>query len=143
MLFDPARHEPLQARAWDEARARAAIHAIASDTERRLDSAYWPLHPLDAEGRDKSPAYPLYHGACGVLWGLRYLDAVGAVSLGRSHDRLVEPLLERTRTWLAPYGPAQFGSYLLGETGILLLRESDAGTDVGVAWNDARCTVLV
>ena len=121
MLFDPARHEPLQAPAWDEARARAAIHAIASDTEQRLGSAYWPLHPLDAEGRETSPAYPLYHGACGVLWGLRYLEAVGAVSLGRSYDRLVEPLLALTRTWLAPYGPSQFGSYLLGETGILLL----------------------
>jgi hypothetical protein len=32
VLHDPARHEPLRAAAWDEARAGAAIAAIVHDT---------------------------------------------------------------------------------------------------------------
>ncbi|MEO5699946.1 MAG: LanC-like protein [Casimicrobiaceae bacterium] len=35
MLFDPARHESLTAMAWDADRVRAAITAIAADTEAR------------------------------------------------------------------------------------------------------------
>jgi len=122
MLFDPARHEKLRALAWDEARARAMIESIVRDTERRFSpERYWPLHPRDADGGKALPAYPLYHGACGVIWALHYLEAVGAASLSRSFAEYLDPLLDLTRRWLRSFGSADFASYMMGETGILLL----------------------
>ena len=35
-LFDPEAHEPLGGTAWDPERARSAIRAIVSETERAL-----------------------------------------------------------------------------------------------------------
>ena len=101
MLHDPARHEPLRPLPWDESQARAAIQRIVLDTEARFtEDGYWPLHPLDAEG-DEAPGQvetPLYHGACGVFWGLHYLEAVGAATLSRSYvaelDRLSLPFAD-------------------------------------------------
>ena len=69
MLYDPARHEPLQAFRWDETRARATIEHIVCDTEARFSpQTYWPIHPKDADHGETNPVYPLYHGACGVVW---------------------------------------------------------------------------
>ncbi|OGA16696.1 MAG: hypothetical protein A3I63_00840, partial [Betaproteobacteria bacterium RIFCSPLOWO2_02_FULL_66_14] len=122
VLFDPTRHEQLRPIAWDEVRARATIERIVRGTEMRFSPAnYWPMHPRDVEGGDALPAYPLYHGACGVIWALRYLEAVGAASLIRSYAGSVEPLLQRTREWLGSFGSKAFASYLMGESGILLL----------------------
>lgn len=92
------------------------------DTEHGFSpKRYWPLHPRDADGRKALPAYPLYHGACGVIWALQYLQAVGAARLSRSYAEQVEPLLDLTRRWLRSFGSADFASYMMGETGILLL----------------------
>lgn len=134
MLFDPVRHEPLRPIAWDEARARAMIERIVCDTESRFSpDRYWPLHALDVEGGDGLPAYPLYHGACGVIWALCYLEATGAASLVRSYAEHVEPLRRGTREWLSSFGSRDFASYLMGETGILLL---------GYGMNSARQSAM-
>lgn len=122
MLFDSARHERLLAVPWDEARARDAIERVVRDTEARFSPVdYWPLHPLDADGRRPVPAYPLYHGACGVIWALHYLEALGAAQPKRSFADDVRPLLGLTRRWLRSLGSRDDGSYLMGETGIRLL----------------------
>lgn len=42
-LVDPDAHEPLTGTAWDEARARGAIGAIAAETEAAFDDdELWP-----------------------------------------------------------------------------------------------------
>jgi lantibiotic modifying enzyme len=121
MLHDPARHERLHARAWDEARVRRAIADIVADTEARFSpNGDWPLHPRDIEGGDRGRAYPLYHGACGVIWGLTYLQAIGAVALRRGYADSVAPLHGRIARWLAAYGDAD-ASYLMGLTSSLML----------------------
>ena len=122
-MYDPARHEPLRAGAWDEARARAMIERIVRDAEARFSSgAHWPIHPLDADGGERQPLYPLYFGACGVIWALQYLQALGAVRLARRYADFVDALVPRNRSWLASSGDDGTGSYLMGDTGILLLR---------------------
>jgi hypothetical protein len=123
VLYDPARHEPLRTIAWDEARARAMVEHIVADTEARFSpDRFWPLHPRDADGGETEPAYPLYHGACGVIWALRYLESVGAVALRRDYAPYVEPLRQCNAGWLASFGgEAMAASYLMGDTGALLL----------------------
>ncbi len=122
MLYDPARHEPLQRMPWDEVRARATIKRIVRATEDRFaPDVYWPIHPRDADDGETEPAYPLYHGACGVIWALRYLEAIGAVTLERSYAEHITSLLPLTRAWLLSMGSAEVASYMMGDTGILLL----------------------
>ena len=73
MLYDPARHEPVQTIPWDEARVRAAIRAIVEDAEGRFSPEhYWPPHPKDSDA-DRRALTPLYFGAIGVIWALHYL----------------------------------------------------------------------
>lgn len=122
MLYDPARHEALKSITWDEARARAMIERIVRDTEARFSPAsYWPMHPRDADNGETQPAYPLYFGACGVMWALNYLDAAGAVRLSRSYAGHVDALLPLNRAWLGSSSSPDQASYLMGETGIRLL----------------------
>ena len=123
MLFDPQRHEPLRASQWDEDRARATIARIVHDTEARFaQDAWWPVHPLDADGGQRAPLFPLYFGACGVIWSLHYLDAVGAASATRDYRDAVPLLLPLNRAWLEGSGSRDFASYLMGDTPILMLR---------------------
>ena len=122
MLYDPARHEPLHPIAWDDAKARATIERIVRDTEARFSSdTFWPIHPRDADGGETEPAYPLYHGACGVFWALHYLQTVGAVQRTRSYAEYIEPLLSLNRAWLASFDSEDFASYMMGDTSVLLL----------------------
>jgi hypothetical protein len=74
MLFDPVRHEPLQAISWDRDRVQASISQIVADAESRFTPhGWWPPHPRDVDpGEDaKQPATRLYYGACGVVCALR------------------------------------------------------------------------
>ena len=160
MLYDARRHEQCDAIAWDEARARAMIAAIVADTEARFSpDTFWPMHPLDADDGSTTPAYPLYYGACGVIWALRYLQGVGATRLTRSYSPFLDELLARNRAWLAAEGVVAPGAYLMGETSIRMLmfwddpspalaaqieqldrrqhRRSRARTDVGCAGHHA------
>jgi hypothetical protein len=124
LLHDPARHEPLRPIPWDESQARAAIHDIVLDTEARFtEAAYWPLHPLDAEG-DEAPGQietPLYHGACGVFWALHYLQDVGAATLSRSYFTELDRLLARNRALLGASVERDRPSFMMGDTPILLM----------------------
>ncbi|MEW6342803.1 MAG: LanC-like protein [Paraburkholderia sp.] len=129
MLFDPARHEPLQALEWDETRARDCIGRIASDTEARMSAdGRWPVHPrdCDAGGSPPSPLTPLYFGACGVVWALDYLRAVGAVKLQRDPLAHIDTLREANRTWLEQNDSTFFASWMMGETPWLMLEYGHA-----------------
>lgn len=131
MLHDPARHEPLRDMAWSAERARAAIAWIVGDTEARFTpDAGWPPHPMDMEPGDdpRQPATPLYHGAAGVVWALRYMQDVGATPPGARWQGELEPLRLRNRAWLAGAGSDAFGSYLMGDTAIRLMQHADEPT---------------
>jgi hypothetical protein len=131
-LFDRARHESLRTGAWDEGRARATIARIVRDTETRFRDGWWPMHPLDAERGPRDPVFPLYFGAAGVVWALHQLAAVGAATLARDDADAVGRLLPLNRAWLEASGSADFASYLMGDTSILMLQH----------WLDPRADVL-
>jgi len=124
VLFDPARHETLRAPRWDEGEARAAIERIVADAEAHFsEDRYWPLHPLDWDGRGNRDRVEtsLYDGACGVVWGLHYLEAVGAVGLSRSHGAGLNRLLERNRARLGTSAERERSSFLTGDTPIRMM----------------------
>jgi hypothetical protein len=122
VLHETARHEALTPAGWQRARAVAMIEHIAGDAVARFArDRDWPIHPLDAEGGSGVALRPLYFGACGVIWALRYLAAVGAISLPRTQAAQMEELLQLAQDRRAPYGTSGEGSYLMGETGMRLL----------------------
>lgn len=123
MLYDPVRHEPLQPLPWDESRARDAIHAIVRDAESAFDpERLWAIHPRDADEGEILPFCPLYFGAAGVIWALHHLETLGAARLDRAYARVLPGLVERNRQWLRSGGSDADASYLMGETGILLVQ---------------------
>jgi hypothetical protein len=128
-LYQHERHEPLIAAQWNEDRARAAIEEIVADTERSFGAEnLWPIHPFD-----RSPERPpdslktIYYGAAGVIWALNYLDETRAVTLKRDYLPMVRTLAERHRDDIRKYDEVrrylglELPSYMMGETGILLL----------------------
>lgn len=124
MLFDPHRHEPLIPMVWDQNTAVEAIQRIVRDTEARFTpERYWPVHPADRQGEADVRVYEtsLYDGACGVVWALEYLQALGAVQLSGSYTGLCPELLERNRVLLGDAAERHRASYLLGDTSIHLL----------------------
>jgi hypothetical protein len=144
MLHEPARHEPPCTTPWNEARALAMIERIVRDTEARFSpERHWPVHPRDADdGGDPDalpPYYPLYFGACGVIWALHHLQSLGAVRLARSYAPWVRPLLPLNRAWLGEEALQQQGSYLMGDTGILLL---DQALEPSTATADRLATLI-
>jgi hypothetical protein len=123
MLYDPERHEPLLQAAWDEGRARDTIARIAQLAQSRFEQqGLWPMHPLDEQ--DPAPAYALYFGASGVIWALRHLQQRGAIQWSFDWQPHVMPLLEPNRAAMGDYAEAPFGSYLMGDTGILMLEHA-------------------
>jgi Lanthionine synthetase C-like protein len=124
MLYEPARHEPLQHLHWDDRAAVRMIERIVRDTEERFSpESHWPMHPLDADGGRLEPVFDLYFGASGVVWALHYLQAAGAVELRRPYREYVERLPSLNRAWLKNEGnpDADVAGYLMGDTSILLL----------------------
>jgi hypothetical protein len=119
-LFDPARHEALDAPDWDATRAHDAIASIVDDVVDRLDPACgWPPHPQDEIVAPATGLKSLYFGASGVLWSLWYLARCGAVALAIQPADLVRRL---HADYLAePDTEAVVPSYFLGEAGILLV----------------------
>ena len=119
-MFDPARHEPLTHRPWDEARARAAIGAIVEDAESSIGRAgTWPWHPRDADGLAEPEHKSIYLGAAGVLWALHYLERHGAARLRIDASELTE---RASKEYLAnPDTGEVVPSFFLGEAGILLV----------------------
>ena len=122
MLHDPARHEALERVDWDERAAAREIEWIVRNAEEHFSPrAWWPVHPLDGGGAE--PVFNLYFGAAGVIWALHYLEALGAARLRRSYAQHVDALLPLNRAWLRAQGDseAEFASYLMGDTAIVLL----------------------
>ena len=115
MLHDPERHEPCATTPWDDAVARAAITRIVRGAEAGfVPGRGWPLHPRDGEvGADPLAAaeHGLYYGGAGVAWALHYLQAVGAATLARDRAARGDD-------------PDLAHSYLLGDTGLLLLQHA-------------------
>jgi hypothetical protein len=112
MLWDPDAHEPLARGAWDEDRARSAIREIAADAEDAFADG-WPAHPLDVDPGDPGPWGGLYLGGAGVVDALDRLARRGLVEL--RHDYL--PYLDHLE------GDAEGPSLMVGETGVLLVRQ--------------------
>jgi hypothetical protein len=123
MLFDPSRHQLLQAINWDERVARQAIAQIVLNTESSfMPDMYWQVHPLDYDGPPfEHPFTPLHFGACGVLWALHYLQEVGAVELNREYLTLVPAMQIRNRAWLGIEPDESKASFLMGDTAFLML----------------------
>ncbi|MEQ1683360.1 MAG: LanC-like protein [Burkholderiaceae bacterium] len=120
-LFDPARHEPLQAPPWDEAGARAAVRRLADAALAAYEPGLgWRAHPLDDPTPPIDRFHNLYFGAGGVIWALRHLAQRGAIEAPPDFKPFVATLREANRPLLAgnPNGSA---SYLLGDAGLDLL----------------------
>jgi hypothetical protein len=123
-LFDPARHEPLQAAPWDEGAARVAIACIvdAALAEYRPGEG-WAAHPLDDPEAPGHCDAPVYHGAAGVVLALRHLARAGAIGAGQALPEF-GPLLARLRdVHHAGLADARHGSasFLIGDVGMELL----------------------
>ena len=132
MLHDPARHEPLRAIPWDEHQVRVAIAQIVADTESRFHAdTYWPMHPLDRDGRPATRQFetPMYDGAAGVFWALHYLEAIGAVTLSRSYAAELDRLLPINRAFLGETAEQDRASFLLGDTPIRMMSFGEAPTE--------------
>jgi hypothetical protein len=128
MLYHPDRHEALSPEPWSEARAREAIDAIVRDAQERFAAtSYWPWHPKDVEpGDDQTqPPLPLYFGAAGVIWAMRYLQDIGATDRGDRYEACFDDLLRRSRAGLASMPADESASFLIGETPILLMAQAD------------------
>jgi len=129
LLYDPMRHERVSDLRWDEGRARSAIERIVADTQRSFDDeTLWPIHPFDrSPERPPDSLKPIYYGAAGVIWALNHLHESGAIALERDYIPTVRGLIQRHRADIRKYNDVrkymgvEQSSYLLGETGILLL----------------------
>ena len=123
MLFDPARHEPLNAAPWTEAAARNAIAAIVDDVRRQFDPhTLWPSHPREREpGEALVPQPMLYNGAAGVIWALQRLKEQGAATVDLDLATIAAGLHEHSRHYIAA-NESEAASYFLGHSGVLLLQ---------------------
>jgi lantibiotic modifying enzyme len=138
VLFDPASHEHVTERPWDDRRARAVIEAVVTDAESAFDDdLLWPVHRLDEEGGEPlSAVASLYLGASGVIWALHQLERVGAVELRRDWApvavRLVDQYSSQPDFQDLVTGPVP--SLLCGEAGILLVAHTLAAS----TWQEER-----
>jgi Lanthionine synthetase C-like protein len=122
-LFDPTRHEPLCTTPWSEGVARLAIAEIVADTLAHFDAqTLWPTHPRDADLGDATlPAAAIYHGAAGVIWALKRLHAQAMATIDVDFSASSNALIEHNHRFNVVSGIAPH-SYLLGDTGVLLLQ---------------------
>jgi hypothetical protein len=117
-VFASSRHAPLNAVAWDEGRARAAIAGIVRETiAAASEHGLWPVHPEDKDG-DTPAFYDLYLGASGVVWAQDELKRKGATDLA------FRPGLD-VSDWIAPNracfpGYERVESLLSGDAGLLM-----------------------
>jgi hypothetical protein len=117
-IFDPARHAPLHAAAWDEAAVRAAIARIVDDTiTAASEQGLWPVHPEDKDG-DTPAFYDLYLGASGVVWALDTLKRLGATDQSFRPDLDVSNWIAANRACFPGYDRLE--SLLSGDAGLLL-----------------------
>jgi hypothetical protein len=121
-IFEAARHEPLTSSPWREAAARAAIDRIAKDALAAFTpEGLWPAHPLDEPDVPERRHCMLYFGAGGMIWALQHLRQVGAIGGAFDFGATVATLVGRNRELIDTWDDAR-GSYLMGDTGLLLLQ---------------------
>jgi hypothetical protein len=131
-LYDLARHEPLRTLRWDGSQVHEVIERIVRETEAHFgEDRYWPLHPLDNDSGDRADRVetPLYHGACGVIWALHYLQAVGATRLSGRYGAELDRLLVRNRAWLGKSAARERASFLMGDTPIQMMCYGEEHTE--------------
>jgi len=121
-LFDPARHEPLTTLPWDASAARDAIARIVADAVAAFEGDRgWPTHLLDEPGAPDERFCMLYMGAGGVIWALQQLAALGVARVPFDFRPHLPALVTRNRE--TPFVMADgVASYLMGDTGLLLLQ---------------------
>ena len=120
-LFDPARHEVLNAPPWDDATARDAIRRMADSALAAYEPGLgWRAHPLDDPELPIDRFHNLYFGSGGVVWALRHLARCGAIDAPPDFAAFVATLRDANRLQLADshHGMA---SYLFGDAGLDLL----------------------
>ncbi len=115
-LWRADEHEALTDTEWEPALARDALAEIVADAERGQKSGLWPGHPLD-DVREDEHFSSLYLGSAGMIWAL--------AKLGSSLDcaAAVTAALERYRTQPDFDAEAHPPSFLMGETGLLLVAD--------------------
>jgi lantibiotic modifying enzyme len=117
VLYDPALHDRLTERSWDEAWVRDAIARIVSDAVRAYDpETFWRANEWD--GYDAPlPLTDLYCGAAGVVWVLDELDA--PFDLRAAAARTLERFLGAPPPLASlPLPEQRASSVLVGETGV-------------------------
>jgi len=136
----------LQPIAWDANAVRNTIQAIVADTESHFDAVQgWPAHPRDRAASDTSTQglTPLYHGACGVVWALHYLQDIGAATLQRGYLPVLATVRTQNQAWLGDTYDAAAASYLMGDTPFLMMQwahaeDRSAFADPLAAWITAN-----
>ena len=128
-LFDPASHEPLAGRPWNEGDARAAIAAIVADAEGAFDGeSLWPAHPVDLGDGPLDRVASLFLGAAGVIFALHALERTGAADLRHDWKDVAVALVGSYRK--SPDYPERVTgpvpSFWMGESGILLVAHAVA-----------------
>src|SRR5262245_22402458 len=120
MLFEPDRHEALEAAPWSEAVAQAAIARIVANANHDFTpDGLWPTHPEDRR-EPGPPLRMLYCGAAGVMWALEHLHQAEGCERPPDFSQARAGLLEANRQLLRRF-TASTGSLLMGDSGILLL----------------------
>ena len=100
---------------------RSRASAAAAEAEFDAARQGWTPHPLDDDDTPDACQAQLYTGAAGVIWALRHLAALGAITLRCDFSATIAGLPKRAEAALAQerHGSA---SYLLGQSGALLLQ---------------------
>jgi hypothetical protein len=120
MLFDPRAHEPLCDAEWHPAQIEAEIRAIGRDADDAMrDRDWWPLHPLDDDGKTPDAVHGVYLGAAGVMWAIDHLAQAGLHEPRHDYARLAGDVLESYLRRPEFDGPMP--SLFLGESGIALV----------------------
>lgn len=146
LMIEPARHVPLRSIRWSESDAAAAIEDIVADGLEHFDTQrFWPAHPLDEGIHDGHTS--LYFGATGVVWGIAYLDRVGAIKARLDFRPVLPRLLEASQAEFAKWKYAAHGSLLLGDIAaalvVMRLDPASAIADLVYTRADANTTLPV
>lgn len=128
-LYDPAAHEPLTGREWDERFAQAGIASIVADAENALDRGGWPNHPLDDPDDLPERTTSVYLGSAGMIWALH--------TLGSSLD-LKALAAETVQRYRVQPDEDDGPGLLIGESGVLLVAQL-----VGVTGEEGRLRALI
>lgn len=129
-MFNPDQFMPLELITWDEQKVRETIAAIARDAIAAFDGdSGWPKHPMEERG-----GHDFYLGSTGALWGIDYLQSLGACD----SEFAVFPLLPKQIDLIKEGYPnlvhSDNTSYFISELPVLMLqfkREASARVDVG------------